>query len=91
MVNPPKVPSKWNGNITIGADQQTGNTERKGASLGGETMWRGKTSRFTGRFLWNYAEDEDDISARNTYGLLKHDHFFDKKFYSYMVIEGYND
>ena len=91
MVTPPKVPPKWKGNIAVGASLQSGNTERKGASVGAEAIWRGEADRFTGRFLWNYAEDQDDITARNTYGLLKYDHFFTKKFYGYLALEGYND
>ena len=91
MVTPPKVPPKWKGNIAVGASQQTGNTERKGASVGAEAIWKGEADRFTGRFLWNYAEDKDDITARNTYGLLKYDHFFTKRFYGYLALEGYND
>lgn len=91
MVTPPKVPPKWKGNIAVGASQQTGNTERKGASVGAEAIWKGEADRVTGRFLWNYAEDKDDITARNTYGLLKYDHFFTKRFYGYLALEGYND
>jgi len=91
MVTPPKVPPKWKGNIAVGASQQTGNTERKGASVGAEAIWKGAADRFTGRFLWNYAEDENDITARNTYGLLKYDHFFTKRFYGYLAAEGFND
>jgi putative salt-induced outer membrane protein YdiY len=91
MVIPPKVPPKWKGNIAVGASQQTGNTERKGASVGAEAIWKGEADRVTGRFLWNYAEDKGDITARNTYGLLKYDHFFTKRFYGYLAAEGFND
>jgi putative salt-induced outer membrane protein YdiY len=91
MVTPPKVPPKWKGNIVVGATQQTGNTDRIGASVGAEAIWKGEADRFTGRFLWNYAEDDGDLTARNTYGLLKVDHFFTKKFYGYLALEGYND
>jgi putative salt-induced outer membrane protein YdiY/sRNA-binding regulator protein Hfq len=91
MVTPPKVPPKWKGNIAVGASQQTGNTERKGASVGAEAIWKAEANRFTGRFLWNYAEDKGDLTARNTYGLLKYDRFFTKKFYGYLAAEGFND
>lgn len=91
MVTPPKVPPKWKGNIAIGATQQSGNTERKGASVGAEAIRKTDMDRFTFRFLWNYAEDKDDITARNTYGLLKYDYFFTKKVYAYLALEGYND
>ncbi|NWF55494.1 MAG: DUF481 domain-containing protein [Syntrophaceae bacterium] len=91
MVTPPKVPPKWRGNIALGASMQTGNTERKGASVGAEAIWKSEADRFTGRFLWNYAEDKDDITARNAYGLLKYDHFFSKQVYGYLALEAYND
>jgi putative salt-induced outer membrane protein YdiY len=88
---PPKAPPKWRGNISLGASQQTGNTERKAASVGAEALYKVDSERFTGRFLWNYAKDKDNVSAQNTYGLLKYDHFFNKKFYGYVGLEGYND
>ena len=59
--------------------------------MGAAAIWKGEADRFTGRFLWNYAEDKDDITARNAYGLLKYDHFFSKKFYGYLALEGFND
>lgn len=91
MNTPLKVPPKWKGHIAVGGTQQTGNTQRKGASVGAEAIWKAEANRFTGRFLWNYSEDQGDLTARNTYGLLKFDHFFTKKFYGYLAGEGFND
>ena len=89
-INPPPPP-KWKGNINIGAAQQTGNTERKSASIGAEASRKTDQDRFSLRFLFNYAEDKSDISARNTYGALKYDYFFTKKFYGYLGVELLND
>jgi len=88
---PPKTPPRWRGSISIGGTQQTGNTQRKSASVGAEALYKVKAERFTARFLWNYARDKDEVTAQNTYGLLKYDHFFSKKFYGYAAGEGWND
>jgi len=88
---PPKPPPKWKGNITVGGSQQTGNTETKAASVAAEAVRRTEKNRFTARFLWNYAQEKDDITARNAYGLLKYDYFFTKRFFAYLAAEGYND
>ena len=88
---PPKAPPKWRGNISLGGTQQTGNTERKAASVGAEALYKVESERFTARFLWNYAREKDNVTAQNTYGLLKYDHFFSKRFYGYLAGEGFND
>jgi putative salt-induced outer membrane protein YdiY len=88
---PPKPPPKWKGNITVGGSQQTGNTETKAASVAAEAIRKTEKNRFTFRFLWNYAQEKNDITARNTYGLLKYDYFFTKRFFAYLAAEGYND
>ena len=84
-------PPKWKGNITVGGSQQTGNTETKAASVAAEAIRKTEKNRFTFRFLWNYAQEKDDITARNAYGLLKYDYFFTKRFFAYLAGEGYND
>jgi putative salt-induced outer membrane protein YdiY/sRNA-binding regulator protein Hfq len=88
---PPKAPPKWKGSITVGGSQQTGNTETKAASVAAEAIRKTEKNRFTFRFLWNYAQEKDDITARNAYGLLKYDRFFTKRFFGYLAVEGYND
>ena len=87
----PPPPPKWKGSLTVGGSQQTGNTDTKAASVAAEAIRRTEQNRFTFRFLWNYAQDQNDITARNTYGLLKYDYFFSKRFYAYLAAEGYND
>lgn len=88
-INP--SPVKWRGNITIGAETQSGNTDKKGASVGVEAIRRTGNDRFSLRFLHNYAEESDVITTRNTYGAVKYDYFFTKKLYGNLGVELLND
>jgi len=88
---PPKPPAKLTGNISIGGAYQTGNTERRGISAGGDASIRGERDRFGLRFLFNYAEEDGDVTTRNVYGGLKYDYFFTKKFYGYLGLEMLSD
>ena len=91
-INPaPVPPSKWKGNINAGASIQSGNTDRTNASVGAEAVRKTATDRFGMRFLYNYAEEDDEVSARNTYGTAKYDYFFTKKYFGYLSIEMLHD
>lgn len=87
-INPP---SPWSGNITVGGNLQTGNTERLTASIGAEALRRTKQDRFSLRFLFNYAEEDDTITARNTFGALKYDYFFTRRTYGFLNLEMLSD
>jgi hypothetical protein len=65
-INPP--PPKWKGSINVGASSQSGNSDTRTASVGAEAVRKTDQDRFSLRFLFNYAEDEGDVTARNTYG-----------------------
>ncbi len=88
-INPPPV--KWHGSINLGGSLQTGNTTRNSATVAASAMRRTEDDRFSLDFLFNYATDEGTTSARNTYGDLKYDYFFTKKFYSYLEVNLLND
>lgn len=88
-INPP--PQKWTGNITIGATQQTGNTERVSASFGAEAERATEQDRFAMKFLFNYAEDKEITTARNTYGALKYDYNFSASVYGFLSLEMLSD
>ncbi len=88
-INPP--PQKWRGNISVGGSLESGNTDRKSASVAAEASRRTEQDRFGLRFLFNYAEDEDDISARNTFGAAKYDYFFTRRFFGYLAVDMLND
>jgi putative salt-induced outer membrane protein YdiY len=91
-VNPKPVPStQWDGNVTVGAGLQSGNTDRANASLGTEATRKTDNDRFSLRFLFNYAEENDNLTTRNTFGALKYDYFFTEVLFGYLAIELLND
>ncbi len=88
-LNPP--PGKWNGSITLGANLQSGNTDRVSATIGADSTRRTEKDRVSLRFLFNYAKEDDNLTARNTYGALKYDYFLTKKMYAYLGVEMLSD
>lgn len=83
-INPPFRPSlTFKGFVTLGGSITDGNTRTRSASATGELEARAERQRFTFRGGWNYAEDEDGLTARNARANLKHDYFFTKRFYLY--------
>jgi putative salt-induced outer membrane protein YdiY len=88
-INPP--PHKWKGNIALGGSTQSGNTDRNSASVSAEAARKTDQDRFSLRFLFNYAEDESDMTARNTFGAAKYDYFFTPRFYGYLAMDLLND
>lgn len=84
---PPKPPAKLTGNISLGGAYQTGNTDRRSFSAAADASIKGERDRFGIRFLFNYAEEKEEVTARNLYGALKYDYFFTKKFYGYLGLE----
>jgi len=88
-VNPPPV--KLTGNITLGGTSQSGNTDRLSGSIGAEAGIKSDHSRFSLRFLFNYAEEKGQETANNTYLNLEYDYFFTKKFYGLLALELYKD
>lgn len=91
-INPPQVePSRWKGNVNIGATIQNGNTDRTNISIGADALRTTKQDRFSLRFLHNYAEEGPDITTRSYYGTGKYDYFFTKSLYGYLGVELLND
>lgn len=88
-INPP--PRTWDGSVSAGGMLITGNTERFTASVAADASRRWDHDRIGFHFLTNYAEDDEEVSARNTYGDLKFSHFFSDKFYTYLVLELLSD
>jgi len=88
-INPPPV--KWSGNVSIGLNSQSGNTERTSISIGVEASRKTEIDRANFRFLYNYAEDSGKVSARNAFGTLSYDYLFSERFYGYMALEMLSD
>lgn len=88
-INPPK--SLWHGSVTVGGADQGGNTDRASFSAAAEAVRRTGRDRFGLRFLFNYAEEDGGMTARNTFGASKYDYFFTKKIYGYLSVEMLSD
>lgn len=88
-INPP--PNKWHGSVLIGASLDSGNTDRLGASVGIDTRRRFDNDRVEFHFLTRYAEEDEKVTARNTYGDMKFSHFFSKQWYVYLGMEMLSD
>lgn len=90
-VNPPEKKVKWSGNISAGANLQSGNTERMSITAGAEAVKQSEIDRASFKLLYNYAEEADNMSARNIYGALKYDYFFTGRLYGYVSVEMLSD
>lgn len=91
---PPLAPGerRWSGSVALSASIATGNTEKTTAAASAQTEGRAEKDRWTGQFLWNYAdEDGIGVTQRRTYGQVKYDYFFNKKLYGFGVVSGEND
>jgi putative salt-induced outer membrane protein YdiY len=88
-INPP--PNKWHGSVSVGGSMDTGNTDRVVASVGAEAERRFVNDRIGFHFLSRYAEEDDKVTARNTYGDMKFSHFFSDKWYGYLGFELLSD
>jgi putative salt-induced outer membrane protein YdiY len=87
--NPP--PTEWSGSVNIGTTIQSGNTDRITTSVGAAASRETDEDRFSLRFLFNYAEEDEVRTARNTYGSIKYDRFFSPRAYGYLAVEMLSD
>ena len=77
----------WDGSVWLGGTHQAGNTERTAISFGADTTRRSRKDRFSLSFLYNYAEEDGQLTTRDTYGAVKYDYFFTEKFYGLISLE----
>lgn len=88
-MNPP--PSRWKGSVTVGANDQTGNTHKNGASIIFDASRKTEADRFSLGYTFNYSHENDAVTVRNHYGFLKYDYFFNKNWYGYLGMEALSD
>jgi putative salt-induced outer membrane protein YdiY len=88
---PPPPPIKWTGSVTAGGNIQRGNTKRDSGFITAEANRRTEKDRVKFRYLFNYGEEDGEVTTRNHYGEGKYDYFFTKKFFGYIGLELYND
>ncbi|WP_305042613.1 DUF481 domain-containing protein [Geoalkalibacter sp.] len=88
-INVPDV--LWSGNVFLGGAQQSGNTDRISLTFGADAVRRSLEDRFSLGFLYNYAEEDGEVTTRNAYGAMKYDYFFTPRFYGLLSVELLND
>ena len=88
---PPKEVPKWHGNVMAGGYIQSGNTDRRGASVAAQLLRKTDSDRIDIRYMFNYAQENGKMTARNNFGEIKYDYFFTKKFYGFVGTQLLND
>ena len=88
---PPKKPVTWKGNITLGGNLQSGNSETMNIAAGLSAVRRSEKDRFALSFLYNRAEDHGEKTAENIFSQLKYDYFLNQKWYLYLNIDMLSD
>jgi len=84
---PPEKPVAWKGNVTVGGNMQSGNSDTMNISAGALAVRRTENDRFLLNLLYNRTEDSGQRTAENTYGQLKYDYFLNPKWYLYLNID----
>lgn len=86
-INPPaEEPPKWTGQMTIGGNLTSGNTERRAVGAAFEASRRSEADRISFDAAWDYAEDKASgdwvLNQRRVGGGLKYDYFLTKRWYA---------
>ena len=80
-------PPVWKGNVAVGANMQTGNTDRINVSVGADALRKMEKDRYSLNFLFNYSEEDSINTAKSYYGSGKYDYLFTKRIYGYVGVE----
>jgi len=84
-------PIKWSGAFNLGGNRTSGNTESTSVVVDLDAFKKRDDDRITLRFLFNYADEGGEMTARNTYGMVKYDDYFTAKAYGYLNVDSHND
>ena len=84
-IDPPPPPPAvtHEGNVTLNGKVTDGNTRQKKVSTSAEYVRRTADDRLTVNATWNYAEDQGNLSERNSALRSKYDYFFNEKLFGY--------
>ena len=85
FINEP--PGSWDGNISLGGNVKSGNTESVTVNLSLAALREWENDRFQFRFFYNYEEDNNTLSGRDFFGTMKFDHFFTTNFFNALSLE----
>ena len=88
---PPQKSVAWKGNVTLGGNVQSGNSDTMNVSAGGLAVRRTENDRFLLNLLYNRTEDSGQLTAENTFGQIKYDYFLNPKWYLYLNVDMLSD
>lgn len=74
----------WTGNLTLGGTFNNGNSKNRNMQFNGESVVRGLEDRYTVQGYAYWAEDNDEQTQNNMRVRGQYDHFFTKKWFSYL-------
>lgn len=84
-INPsPKKLIRYNGNLNLGANLTSGNTDVRQFNFLGELVARSERFRLSLLGRWIYAEDSGVLNTRNAFGTTKLDFFLTERFFIYI-------
>lgn len=73
--------AKWSGNINLGANLKTGNSENQAVSADAQISGRWEKHKLTVQADYNREEDDSDITVDNRSLGLEHDYFVSKRWF----------
>ena len=80
-------PGSWDGNVSLGGNIKTGNTESVNVNLSLAALREWEHDRFQFRFFYNYEENDKALSGRDFFGTMKFDHFLTEKLFNALSLE----
>jgi len=87
----PPVMNQWTGAISINGSYSDGNTDKRTVGASGNAEYRREKDRFSLNALWNYTDEEKEVTERRVYGAAKYDYFLSKKSYALAQTSGEYD
>jgi putative salt-induced outer membrane protein YdiY len=74
----------WSGNLNLGGTFNNGNSKNRNMQFNGESITRGFEDRYTVQGYAYWAEDNDEQTQNNMRVRGQYDHFFTKKWFTYL-------
>ncbi|MDP8568064.1 DUF481 domain-containing protein [Methylophilus aquaticus] len=74
----------WTGNLSLGGAFNNGNSDNRNMQFNGESVLRGLEDRYTVQGYYYWAEDSGSQTQNNARVRGQYDHFFTKKWFSYL-------
>jgi len=71
----------WTGAVTLGATVSDGNTDIQRVTATADAVKDMETERYTLGFQWNFAQENDEITQRRTFGKAQYDHKISERAY----------